>query len=129
MKAGKGLKEQSPEQRHEVRIKLKKLRYTVDFLGNLYTRATSRQFLKRLQKLQDQFGHLNDVAQTLHLVETLMRSEPGRPAPSDRAQIAAGMILGWHAHELHAIEEALLQNWDAFIDETPPWHGRGGGKG
>lgn len=129
LKAGKQLKDQSPEQRHEVRIKLKKLRYTVDFLGNLYTRAASRQFLKLLQKLQDQFGHLNDVAQALHLVDDLMRPESDGPTPSNRAQIAAGMVLGWHAHELHAVEKTLLKNWNAFLDETPPWHGRKGTKG
>lgn len=128
LKAGKNLNAQSPEQRHEARIKLKKLRYTVDFLGNLNTCSASRLFLKRLRKLQDQFGHLNDVAQALHLVDTLMQPEPGRPAPSNRAQIAAGLVLGWHARELHAIEETLLKNWNALLDETPPWHGRKGAK-
>lgn len=128
LKAGKSLQGQSPEQRHEVRIKLKKLRYTVDFLGNLYTCAEARRFLKRLQKLQDQFGHLNDVAQALHLVDTLLKTAPDTTAPSNRAQIAAGMVLGWHAHELHAIEKMLLKNWHAFLDETPPWHGRKGAK-
>lgn len=120
-KAGKGLKRQLPEQRHRVRIKLKKLRYAVDFLGGLYDNKDARPFLARLRQLQDEFGHLNDVAQTSELASKLVRPPAGLPKPSDRAKVAAGTVLGWHANELRAIERPLLKNWSKFKATQPPW--------
>ncbi len=121
VKAGNDLKSLTPAQRHQVRIKLKKLRYTVEFLGGLYKGRNSQPFKKRMAQLQDQFGHLNDVAQTMHLVDALMRPSHDFSLPNERARIAGGMVLGWHAHHLHEIERSLFDDWSAFRSVAPPW--------
>jgi triphosphatase len=121
IKAGKGLKSQTPAQRHQARIKLKNLRYTVDLLGSLYSNRNFKLFRKKMARLQSQFGRLNDVAQTSLLIEELMRPSPNFPQPNDRAQIGAGIVLGWHAYKLHDLEQALFDDWTAFRSIAPPW--------
>ncbi len=121
IKAGKGLKSQTPAQRHQVRIKVKKLRYIVDLLGSLFSSRNSKLFRKKLARLQSQFGQLNDITQASLLIEELMRPSPNFPQPNDRAQLGAGMVLDWHAHKLHALEQALFNDWSAFRSLAPPW--------
>jgi CHAD domain-containing protein len=50
------------EQRHELRKELKKLRYAVEFFESLFPAMRVGPFLKRLKKLQNVFGELNDAA-------------------------------------------------------------------
>lgn len=51
----------NPEQRHELRKQLKKLRYAAEFLSSLFPGKRVEAFLKRLRKLQTMFGELNDA--------------------------------------------------------------------
>jgi triphosphatase len=55
----------SPAARHEVRINAKKLRYASEFFADLYIGDSSRRqhklFVKRLARLQDDLGGLNDI--------------------------------------------------------------------
>jgi triphosphatase len=79
-------------ERHEMRKALKKLRYGVEFFGTLYPKGDVKPFLKRLKKLQDIFGYLNDVA----IAEKLLRIPgPKGPGASAIAQ-ATGYAVGWH---------------------------------
>ena len=50
------------EERHEFRKMLKRLRYAVEFFASLYASRRVEPFLKRLKKLQEVFGNLNDAA-------------------------------------------------------------------
>ncbi len=56
----------SPEDRHEVRIELKKLRYSAEFFAALFDDSRARKLLKEevsaMSKLQDLLGELNDIA-------------------------------------------------------------------
>jgi len=103
-KDGENLAEMEMEDRHVVRIRLKKLRYAVDFLQNLYPGNETRKFLKNLQKLQDQFGYLNDVAQIRHMIEELFEHHDGKIGDETRLRGAAGLVMGWHAQHLHMLE-------------------------
>lgn len=62
---GRQLKEMSPEERHEVRIELKKLRYGAEFFRSLFLtkrKHGQRSFLKIAERLQETLGQLNDLA-------------------------------------------------------------------
>jgi inorganic triphosphatase YgiF len=63
---GRDLKALDDEERHEVRIQAKKLRYATGFFEALFAGEKARQrykaFLKVLEKLQDELGGLNDLA-------------------------------------------------------------------
>jgi CHAD domain-containing protein len=48
--------------RHDVRIALKRLRYALDFFGGVFEGESKKKFVKRLTRLQDDLGRMNDVA-------------------------------------------------------------------
>lgn len=79
----------APEQRHDLRKALKQLRYSVEFFGSLYAKGDVRPFVKRLKRLQDVFGYLNDVELTRELKSIA--------AAGDGIADAAGFVHGWHA--------------------------------
>jgi triphosphatase len=72
---GRDLMELSDEKRHELRKQTKKLRYAAEFFASLYTkepvRSQYRQFLEKLEKLQDELGELNDLATVPELLASL----------------------------------------------------------
>lgn len=125
IKQARGLAEQDMEARHEVRIRLKKLRYAVDFLRGVYPGAQTRKYIKSLQVLQDQFGHLNDVAQALKLTGELMSSGKTE-AETAMLRLAGGIVQGWYARALHETEPALIKDWKAFSAVPPFWRSPGG---
>jgi triphosphatase len=90
-KAASHLTELTPQQRHEVRIAVKKLRYTIEVLGELFDAVEVARFVDRLKPLQDDLGHANDVRVADELVANLQPSV-------DAAGVArtAGIVLGWH---------------------------------
>jgi triphosphatase len=67
--AERRLARMSDEHRHVLRIRVKKLRYALEFVAALHSRERKRQrrFAKRLERLQDELGVLNDavVARTV----------------------------------------------------------------
>jgi CHAD domain-containing protein len=50
--------------RHGLRIQVKKMRYAIEFLGNLYphSRGSQKRFATAVEHLQELLGKLNDLA-------------------------------------------------------------------
>ena len=61
------------DERHELRIEVKKLRYALEFIGALNTGAGRRkkQFTKAVEALQDALGILNDMV-TAEAIATMV---------------------------------------------------------
>ena len=93
------------KQRHEFRIRIKKLRYTMDVLGSLFSKDEVAKFAQRLKPLQDDLGHANDVRVANELLADLRVSE--NPGAIDRA---AGVVLGWHDRGLADHERKLVKH-------------------
>ncbi len=94
-----------PEQRHKLRIALKKLRYTIEFLASLFDGDAVATFLKQLKPLQDDLGHTNDVRVARDLLAEL------READADAALArAGGIVLGWHDRGLADSEPNLRKH-------------------
>ena len=57
------LKSMHADERHELRIEIKKLRYALDFVQPLHTSAgrKQKQFYKSVERLQESLGKLNDL--------------------------------------------------------------------
>ncbi len=74
-RSGHGLARLDDEDRHEVRIQAKKLRYSAEFFALLFageSRTRRRKvFLGALEDLQNELGKLNDLAITPPLLEQL----------------------------------------------------------
>jgi inorganic triphosphatase YgiF len=114
---GKRIEDLSIPERHEMRKALKKVRYGIEFFGCLYPKNTVKPFLKRMKKLQNIFGYLNDVAMTEQLPVTCSLS--GRNDP-ETAQ-AIGFVIGWHEAECRSSWQHAKGYWDAARDTPKFW--------
>lgn len=80
---------------HDLRIALKKLRYTLEFFESIEDRRTTKVLLKRVSRLQDLLGEMNDVL----VARPQLRAMIADSQSSDQASavsLAGGMLLGWH---------------------------------
>lgn len=114
MKYGKRLEDLSIPERHEMRKALKKMRYGIEFFGCLYPEDTVKPFLKRMKKLQDIFGYLNDVAMAEQLP---LKCEKAGATATDVTR-ATGFVIGWHEAQARAQWQHAKGYWDA-TRETP----------
>ena len=128
LKRGDGFETLSKPERHEVRIALKRLRYALDFFGGVFERA--REFIKRLARLQEDLGRMNDVA----LAETMLArlvgvASDGRPRPSRRrvsppslsAAFSAGMAAGGRNRPAGGRGLERLRQRRAVLGARPEW--------
>lgn len=105
------------EERHKLRLRLKKLRYSAEFFQSLYPKKKSGPYLKALRRLQDVFGYLNDVA----TAERLLGEVTGgsfHPQPLLRAE---GLVLGWHGLGADATASRAKKRWKKLKKEDPFW--------
>jgi inorganic triphosphatase YgiF len=100
----------STEERHKLRLALKKLRYVADFFLPLLRKSKrSRQYGRTLVWLQDHLGRHNDLAVMEELVQRIF--EDKIPATGGRAGSA---LLGWKAARLERSDAELLAAWNQF---------------
>ena len=86
---------QSPEERHRLRIALKKVRYALEMLGQLYDPKKTGQLLRAAKRLQEELGAVNDLSMSRDLVAELARN--GAAAAIAKA---GDTVLDWHAQQL-----------------------------
>ena len=118
-KLGRKLEERSAEERHRLRIELKKLRYAAEFLRALYPEGRAERTLKQLSRLQDTLGHLNDVAAMERQLDRIAHALGAEWGP--KQQRAAGFVAGWTALLAeHGLAE-LERQWKEFRRTAPFW--------
>lgn len=84
-----------PEELHDLRIRLKKLRYTLEFFESVEDRKERRRLIKTVIGLQDVLGEMNDILVARQQLRTMIsQSRAGEDAHS--FALAGGMLLGWH---------------------------------
>lgn len=116
---GRHLARRSPDEKHALRIQVKKLRYAAEFFGSLFDEPQPSRMLKRLGRLQDVLGHLNDQATADRLLDELLdRLGPEAKASHHRA---AGLVSGWTARTAWEVLEALDRHWTRFERAQPFW--------
>lgn len=86
LKDGRDLTSLSDEDRHQVRIDAKKLRYAAEGFEGLFARKPARRFIETLKGVQDELGALNDLA-TQEAMLANLNLEP-------EAAFAAGELVG-----------------------------------
>lgn len=111
------LNDLSPEERHQCRIDIKKLRYAVDFFSSLFPAKRTQRLAALLASMQDKLGALNDLATASDKIGKLVIEEK-----SAEMALAAGQLLGWHiarspellseVHDSWAAAEKLKAFWD-----------------
>lgn len=94
-KQGKQLSDLDPGQRHKLRIRIKKIRYAIDFYASLYRDRDQSELTglsDRLKRIQSALGSLNDF-----MAHRALATEAALTAPpaNRRAQaFGAGFIVG-----------------------------------
>ena len=109
-KRSKGFSDQTDEERHQLRIALKKLRYAAEVLGSLYDPAETKEFNQRVKRLQDDLGYINDVRVGRDIVANLAGGEA-------RTGIgyAGRRMLAWHKRRLADNEPQLRRHLQQLL--------------
>ena len=123
---GKDLKALSPELRHKLRIRIKRLRYALEFFSGLHADAAGKKaFASALKKLQDSLGRLNDMEvareQGLLLAETGGRAAGDTAAEGARQAFAAGLMIGARAETGKPLLKKAAKLFDRLMREKPFW--------
>lgn len=119
-RSGRGFERLGVDDRHQLRIALKKLRYAAEFFRALYDEKPARRYLQQLASFQDALGHLNDVATATRLLGGLHDGDAA-PAHGAAEARAAGVVIGWHARGVAEGEGDLVAGWERFADAKPFW--------
>ena len=120
MKLARRISELDAEERHELRIRLKRFRYAVDFFASLYPKRAVKKYLKRLSALQDVLGAMNDAAVARALVREIL-VEHGEGAGAASIGYAGGIIAGWHLGHARERAKQLNRSWKRFAKLRPVW--------
>ncbi|MBB4260594.1 MULTISPECIES: CYTH and CHAD domain-containing protein [unclassified Bradyrhizobium] len=94
-KEGKRLHDLDPMQRHKLRIKIKKIRYAVDFFESLYADRDRKELAAlsdRLKQIQSALGSLNDFMAHRELATEAALTAP--PAHRRAQAFASGVVVG-----------------------------------
>jgi triphosphatase len=117
-KRSKRFAEQTPTQRHRLRIALKELRYIIEFLESLFDENQVRTYVNRLKLLQDCLGHANDVRVAYDLLDELLGETDHDVRAIERA---GGIVLGWHERGIADHEPKLRQHVRRLKHLNPFW--------
>jgi triphosphatase len=106
LKRGRKLMTLPDEQRHEVRIALKNLRYAGEFFAPCFAETRDAgPFLRSASTLQAILGAHNDAATADHFLSL--------PRPLAAAH-AAGIVAGWNARGALIADDGLAREWKRF---------------
>ena len=114
---GRKLPWRDERRRHQVRIRVKRLRYACDFFSGCFPHQAVLPFITRLASLQDTLGELNDVSVAKRLA----------------AEIAPGSegvaLRRWLAARERELIGSLEPAWAAFEAKRPFWEPKRGRRG
>jgi len=103
-------------QRHKLRIAGKKLRYTLELLGNLFDQDDLQRFMKRLKRLQDDLGYANDVRVAHDILRELCAGARRSPVAH-----AGARLFEWHEQALAKAERKLRRRLNRLHRTAPFW--------
>jgi inorganic triphosphatase YgiF len=127
LKRGKSLDKLDPRRRHRLRIQAKKLRYASEFFHGIFARKKSKQgrknFVARLEQLQDALGDLNDIAVNDKLSEEIVDGmDAGAKRRDGRAEaFAAGRLSGREEARISGVIKQAKRAYAVFAKAGPFW--------
>lgn len=119
VEAAKHVDHMSAEERHQLRIAIKKQRYASEVFAGLYAGGHTKIYEARLVELQDSLGYLNDVEVARRLLDDLLGSVSTRR----RAGMAeaAKSVLAWHEAKAKAHNMDLAPALRRLAISQPYW--------
>ena len=106
--------EPSPENAHSLRIAIKNLRYSCDYLSPFLSNDL-REYIKQLGTFQDQLGFLNDLSVASKVLASW--------AEGDQELLrAAANVIHWHRNnQTFSLQSALAELEPFLKKEQTPW--------
>ena len=98
------------EERHELRKKMKRLRYSLEFIEGECKSSKFRQFSKVLARAQNELGTYNDLQVALENYRSIVTHDP-----------AAWFAVGWLIAQLSDCEVRCTKVLSDFNDADVPW--------
>jgi adenylate cyclase len=93
---------------HALRVGVKRLRYAMEFFAPLYRRATARQEIAALAKLQTRLGRFNDLANARRLLSECA-------GENAEAREALALVAGWYGPRVEALFSELPERISALV--------------
>lgn len=116
LKRGGHLRRLDAMERHQLRVRLKGLRYACEFFQPLWPGGPAEHFVERLAKLQTTLGADSDAEATHPLLQTV-----GQSAPTPELHRAIGTLIGWQARDRLVSLQRLRRRWRRLRATTPFW--------
>lgn len=104
------------EGRHDLRKRLKMLRYDVEIFAPLWRPRDVRPMLKPLRRIQDAFGAVNDAA-----TAGAVAARAAKRLATVDAAAAAGFVAGWSAAEAERRFADARRHWEKLAATPPFW--------
>jgi CHAD domain-containing protein len=116
LRAGANLAHLDADGLHRLRIRMKQLRYAVEFFVGIFPGKAPRRYASALADLQDCLGVLQDVAMTPPLLATIPPDGDG-----DALARAAGLVVGWQAAAAERARGRLEKRYNRFTGRERFW--------
>jgi triphosphatase len=113
-KLGRDFKKLSARERHQLRIALKKLRYTAEFFRSLYQKKREESYFRALAQLQSSLGHMNDIVVTEHLLRRLSADARRDRRIPEPLSTAARTVADWYTQGASSLEHQAEVDWREF---------------
>jgi triphosphatase len=101
-----------PAALHAIRLRAKRLRYAAEIFAPLFPAKVTHRFIRRLSRLQDRLGTLNDGAVAAHLLGEIT---------SGNHAFAIGLVQGFVGARNTDTRERIDEAWERFHRLEPFW--------
>ena len=106
------LRTQDPEARHQVRLKIKRLRYVLEPFSPLFTTRGAEGYLTTLRSLQSDLGELNDAVTAEHILTSLKLGD---------LEADARRLIHIRGEALQTLLPARNRKLKRLMTRLPPW--------
>jgi triphosphatase len=113
LKHGRKFDTISANERHQVRIAAKKMRYATEFFQSLLSEKKVQPYIEALTKLQNELGWFNDAAVADRLLNELQHSHAN-------LQGNIGFVRGYLAANVSCNNRSMCKSWKKFATVNYP---------
>jgi triphosphatase len=118
-KRAKHLSALTTEERHSLRIALKKIRYAAEFFASLFPPKDVTDYMKKLSDTQDVFGALNDSATVDEILTHIQKHAIMETSAEFRE--GAAFMEGWHVSRVGLAWKDAKGRWKRLAKSEPFW--------
>jgi len=114
-KLGKKVRELDPPEIHRLRIRIKKLRYAMEFFGSLWPNRRTERYLAALKSLQEALGVFHDTIVADQLIAQFTATEGGD------VKVSTAPVNRWLTRHRRDLRKKVIELWRKFANQKPFW--------